>query len=355
LVVVFDLAGTVENFRNAVNRIEGLEFLAEYLEEDSDPDDDFFMESRQHGRIDSNVRHSLYLVMSNTQAINELISLFNRWRAGPNMQFEHGLAKFRNVFDQLRAIRRWGPADRIRDTGLLEDWRETLAVIGQSFSSTRVEIELWYRRDPRARDTSEAKIRQIIDAAGGRVNDSAHISQIAYHALLAELPVQQVERVVRDGAEAIELLDANEIMFVSPYTPMTVSTPPTEPLQRVGLLRRGPTSGLPRVALLDGLPFVNHDLLAGRLSVDDPDGLGQNYAVTSRHHGTAMASLIIHGDLSNQSTVMVRPLYVRPIMRPHEFFPDTEQVVDDRLVSIHGSRRSAWVVVRPGEASLTCG
>jgi 8-oxo-dGTP diphosphatase len=26
-----------------------------------------------------------------------------------------------------------------------------------------------------------------------------------------------------------------------------------------------------------------------------------------------------------------------------------------REVSIHGSRRSAWVVVRPGEGSLTCG
>jgi hypothetical protein len=330
LVVVFDLAGTVENFRNAVNRIEGLEFLTEYLDEDSDPDDDFYMESRGDGRIDARVRRSLYLVMSNTQAINELISLFNRWQLNQNMEFEHGLAKFRYVFDQLRSIRRWGPADRIRDTGLLDDWRERLALIGQSFSPVLVEIELWYRRDARLRDVGETKIREIIRAAGGQVSNSAHIGQIAYHALLAQLPAQQVEAVVRDGAEAIELLDANEIMFVNPYTPMTVSTPPID-LQRTNLSQRGPASGLPRVALLDGLPFVNHDLLTGRLSVDDPDDLGQNYAVASRHHGTAMASLIIHGDLSNGTQEMERPLYVRPIMRPHEFFPDTERVVDNRL------------------------
>lgn len=331
LVVVFDLAGTVEHFRNAVNRIEGLEFLTEYLDEDTDPDDDFYMESRQDGRVDSSVQHSLYLVMSNTRAITQLVSLFNRWQSDPNMTFDLGLTRFRYVFEQLRSIRRWGPTDRIRDTGLLEDWREKLEIIGQSFSPALVEIELWYRRDAALRDVSETSIREIVRSAGGRVADSAHIGQIAYHALLAELPVQQVEAVVRDGADAIDLLDANEIMFVSPYTPMTVSTPPTEPRQRTDLPSRRHASGLPRVALLDGLPFVNHDLLAGRLTVDDPDGLGQDYAVASRHHGTAMASLIIHGDLSNRSDAIERPLYVRPIMRPHEFLPDAERVIENRL------------------------
>ena len=31
LVVVFDLAGSVKDFRNAINRIDGLEFLSELL------------------------------------------------------------------------------------------------------------------------------------------------------------------------------------------------------------------------------------------------------------------------------------------------------------------------------------
>ena len=104
-------------------------------------------------------------------------------------------------------------------------------------------------------------------------------------------------------------------------------------------MSRGPASpgeridGLPRIALLDGLPFPNHDALAGRLLVDDPDGLGENYPVSSRNHGTAMASLIIHGDLSTRGEPLDRPLYVRPIMRPHEFVAGHEQVVPNRLLT----------------------
>jgi hypothetical protein len=36
-VVVFDLAGSVKDFRNAINRIDGLEFLSELLGDQSDP------------------------------------------------------------------------------------------------------------------------------------------------------------------------------------------------------------------------------------------------------------------------------------------------------------------------------
>jgi hypothetical protein len=73
LVVVFDLAGSVKDFRNAINRIDGLEFLSELLGDQSDPDDDFHMREREAGRTDKRVTHSLYLVMSNTKAIDELL------------------------------------------------------------------------------------------------------------------------------------------------------------------------------------------------------------------------------------------------------------------------------------------
>lgn len=87
------------------------------------------------------------------------------------------------------------------------------------------------------------------------------------------------------------------------------------------------------MALLDGLPFQNHDALAGRLLIDDPDGLGDNYPTSARNHGTAMASLIIHGDLSAPGESLDRPLYVRPIMRPHEFVTTHEQIMPDRLLT----------------------
>lgn len=46
-----------------------------------------------------------------------------------------------------------------------------------------------------------------------------------------------------------------------------------------------------------------------------------------------MASLIVHADLSTAGEPLDRPLYVRPIMRPHEFVQGHEQVIPDRLLT----------------------
>lgn len=331
LVVVFDLVDSIKDFRNAIDRIDGLEFLSEVLGDQAEPDDDFHMTDRATGRTDKPVPHSLYLVMSNAKAIDELLRLFALWQKDPSATFEHGLNKFKAAFHQLSDIRRWGPDDRIRETGLRERWQETLLVVGQSVSTVTVEVELWYRRDLTQRAAAESHVEQIVTAGGGRVLDRTQIGDIGYHALLAELPVQQVRSVLSDGASSIRLLTTDEVMFVSPFTPMIVAPATQDPVAEVGLPPGAHVDGLPRIALLDGLPFTNHDALAGRLLVDDPDGLGEDYPVASRNHGTAMASLIIHGDLSSRGEPLGRPLYVRPIMRPHAFAAGSEHVIPNRL------------------------
>ena len=333
LVIVFDLAGSVKDFRNAINRIDGLEFLSEIIGEQSEPDEDFHMVQRDNGRTDQRVSHSLYLVMSNAKACNELIKLFEDWQKEPSTSFAHGLGKFKTAFQQLVAVRRWGPEDRIRETGLREEWEAMLAVVGQSVSTVKVEIELWHRRDPGERSSAEAHVKQIVISSGGRVLDRAYIGEIGYHALLAELPIQQVESLVKNGSEAIRLLTTDKVMFVSPFVPMSIIPETSESIVETRVATFDRIEGKPRVALLDGLPFANHDLLRGRLLIDDPDGLGNNYPVAERHHGTAMASLIIHGDLSADGRPLNRPLYVRPILQPHEFLPDSEQVMPDRLLT----------------------
>lgn len=270
LVVVFDLAGSIKDFRNAIDQIEGLEFLSELIGDRSEPDDDFHMTESEAGRTDKPVQHSLYLRMSNAKAIDELLRLFNAWQADPSASFVRGLGKFKTAFQQLTAIRRWGPEDRIRETGLREQWQETLDVIGQSISIIMVEVELWYRRDATQRATAQAHVEQVISASCGRVLDRSQIGDISYHALLAELPIQQVHSLLADGAESIRLLTTDEVMVVSPFTPMSVAPPTLEPVSEVRLPSGERADGLPRVALLDGLPFPNHNVLAGRLVVDDP-------------------------------------------------------------------------------------
>ena len=357
LVVVFDLAGTVEQFANAVKYIPGLEFLTEHLDEALAPDDDFYLVD-QGVRIDKEVTHSLYMVMSNVMAGAEIVRLFDLSRNNPDYAFPHGLGSFKQLFEQLRDIRRWGPEDRIRDTGLLDAWREHLLVVGGSHSDVQVEIELWHRREPGARAVAEAALRDVVASAGGEVIDACQIGQIGYHALLVSLPVHQVQQVLDRGTSTIALMNSDEIMFVNPFSPMTVGDGDRETFQGPEVVGRLPDVELPRVALLDGMPMANHDILSGRIMIDDPDGIGADYPVEARRHGTAMASLINRGDLSAPGEPLSRPLYVRPIMRPHGLLRDREQVVGDvllvdlvhrairRLVEGEGGREPAAPSVR---------
>ena len=198
------------------------------------------------------------------------------------MKFERGLGKFKAAFEQLATIRRWGPEDRIRETGLLENWQETIEVVGQSLSRVIVEIELWYRRGADERAAAESHVERVVANSGGKVLDRCQIGDIGYHALLAELPVQHVQSVLSVGAASVQLLTTDEVMFVSPFTPMSVAPAALDPATKVQMPSGGRVEGFPRIALLDGLPFQNHDALAGRLVIDDPDGVDQNYPVSAR-------------------------------------------------------------------------
>ena len=68
--------------------------------------------------------------------------------------------------------------------------------------------------------------------------------------------------------------------------------------------------------------------------VDDPDGFEVDYSANYRQHGTAMASLILHGDLAAHERPLPRPLYVRPILRPdpRDWITHSETVPEGTLV-----------------------
>lgn len=348
LVVVFDLAGTVKDLHAAINRVEGLEFLLELTGEDEEPTDDFHWADRD-GRKDKPVPHALYLAMSNARAVDELVAMFELWQHDEHVKLPDGLNRFKPAFAQLSAIRRWGPEDRVRESGLLERWREWLDLVGRSQSSVKVEIELWYRTSSTARQAAQDAVEAVIGDSHGSVLDRAHVPEIGYQAVLAELPIQQVRSVLSSGAGSIELLVTEAVMFVSDFAPMTVTPAYEQPAAAMPMQPTERLDGLPRIALLDGLPMANHDALQGRLIIDDPDELGADYSVASRHHGTAMASLVIHGDLSAPGAPLDRPLYVRPIMRP-ENLTGHEQTPPNRLLTdlLHVAIRRI-VVDTPGQ------
>ena len=100
----------------------------------------------------------------------------------------------------------------------------------------------------------------------------------------------------------------------------------------------GPTAavgpGRVVVALFDGLPLAGHNFLAGRLEIDDPDDFSSKYGLAAeQRHGTAMASLILHGDLNDAQPPVRHRLYTRPVMFPQQlgFGPRAELFPLDSL------------------------
>jgi hypothetical protein len=306
-VIVFETVGLVSNFLQAARRVQGLDFLAEWDVEDIAPDDDFYDTQRREARLSGR----LFLVMTNQQALQQLLGLWQSFRTGG--QAQRGLAPFFEVFSHLRDLRRWSAKDRLLETGVVEYWREAAA----SGDSTPVpfEVELWFRQTEIARRDSALRLRGIIEHLRGQVVSICELEPISYHSVVVMLPASEVRRLV--SGEDLELLGESAIMCFRPsgqaVIPGTIQSevhPPvaSQPNELPG--------GDATVALLDGLPLENHSRLAGRLRIDDPDGYANTYTAFERQHGTSMASIIVHGDLNAPGQPMPRPLYVRPILRP---------------------------------------
>lgn len=325
LVVVFETVGSVEGFLSAVKRTPGLEWLLESDEVDLEPDADFFdidgHEKPLTGRV--------FLLGSNQQALTEVINLWSRFQADPQVRLEHGLGSWKYVFKHLRDVRFWGMQDRIGQD-IREFWESRLLL---DLESIRFEIEAWCYESPEKNARTEEELGQLVADQGGRVLSTSHIQDIAYHGILVEMPSDAVRRILSDEQSA--LVQSERVMFFRPRG-QALALPEDADIRLpevVGSTRT--TSGQPVMALLDGLPLQNHPLLLGRLTVDDPDGWESAYTVRDRIHGTAMASLIIHGELDGSRVPLGVPIYTRPIMRPDlsdAGTPRQESTPDDVLL-----------------------
>ena len=332
-VLVLETAGSIGDFLGAVRKVEGLEWLGEYELDDIPPGDGFEDESHPGKEL----KGQLFLVMTDERALQELRSLFDSWRRSPNVPFARGLAPLKRAFEHLRAIRPWDVEDRLHETGILDDWRQRLA-LGQEI--VPFEVELWFRRDPERRRQAEDMLRMLAQSLNGEVTQQCVISEIAYHAILGQIDLTGV-RDLLDRSETrreIRLLQCDDIMFLRPVGQCAV--PSSENETESETLKETPESTSPNdsplVALFDGLPLTGHGLLDGRLTVDDPDSYENVYQAHERFHGTAMASLICRGDLNESTAPLDRVLYVRPILQPrrdfsggvHEAIPQNELPVD---------------------------
>lgn len=308
-VLVIETIGSVDNFINAVKLINGLEWMGELESNEIAPDQYFYDEKNPEKELNGR----LYLVMTNQRALGEMLSLWQQYQADPNMQFKRGLTKFRDVFLHLKSIRRWDVQDRLLETGVIDSWKEDLEYNGDRIVS--FEVELWFRGSDELRASSASQVTNLVQQAGGRILNQSVIEGIAYHGLLAELPAHAIRTIVANPTT--ELVKCENVMFFRPVGQIVVGDKTPEGDVEIAQIEEEPMpTGDPVVALFDGIPLTNHRLLAGRLIVDDPDGWEADYEASERVHGSAMASLIVHGDLNQPQPPLSRPVYVRPIMQP---------------------------------------
>jgi hypothetical protein len=329
VIVLETLTSAVQDVAKAAARIPGLEWLAERDLDDVAPEHGFENEQEPG----ASVPRRLYALMSNQRAMDQLLLLWHDWAENATQRLKYGFGPFKHLFELLRDVRRWSPEDRIAETGILKCWREAVAI----GAMTPFEVEFWFRSDPARRQQAFAEVERLVRELGGQCLDHAAIPGILYHAALVEIPggvVQQFLTEIETGNYSA-LLRSQGVMFFRARAQSAFGLRPVEqvPFDLEERLReQGAANGDPIVAVLDGLPVENHAALGGRIVVDDPDDHRTGYQVAQQQHGTAMASLVIHGDLHNDAPALQRRIYVRPIFLPEPFFGRKEVTPPNRLL-----------------------
>ncbi len=319
--LVFETAGSIDDFYKAVSKIIGLDFLQESIDADFEATDDYHTLNEKGERKNTAQKSFVYLTMANQKALSQVMSYWNSYKNQEDFKFPNGLAPLGHLFDHLKSIRYWDTDDRLYNTGLTEDWEIRVAE-GQDV--VPVEIELWYKEDNEVRISKENRIKKLIKKLDGNVLTTCVIDEINYHTVLANIPVKSISQFFQNNPSEIELLRCDEVMFFRPsgqcMTPLFQADKENEYIDENPKNENNEILNEPIVALLDGLPLEHHDWIKDHIIIDDPDGWSSAYSSIDQKHGTSMASLIIRGDMQSTQPRIPRKLYCRPILKPENTF-----------------------------------
>lgn len=295
--LVLEVIGPVADFVGAA-RAAGLEWLAEDvapldLEDDSE--------------YDEQDRNLLYVTMPTLAGLNRMLALWRRYARGDDRPSD--AREWWRLFGYLADVRTWSARDRVDPVVQRHIERILRADPGLRI---RLELDLWYRRDAALRDAARTSLGDLMRTIGGTVLDFAVIPEIEYQAALVELPgVKALELAGLEGP----LADADPVMRIRAQSLYASDGPDDDGSAIDAPAEPPPPDGRPPiVALLDGHPVQNHVLLGTRVDVVEVDVAGSEVPVARRMHGTAMASLILHGDLGAPLPELGRRLRIVPIL-----------------------------------------
>ena len=287
--LVFETAASIQNFAR-VARDLGIEVFAETHLDETEEFPDGFVPIQGHNALTP----AFYATMPTIESFEGLLRLRRAYERGENAP--HGEAPWWKLFDLLLALRPWGPGDRFS-----EGARATVAdrLPLDDSAEAVLELELWPTANKplrrRWREETEAKLREL----GGRVIDrsSIHADGFLYEGILAGLRTDTVRALVENPEIVDGLATVEGIQFILPQT-IAQSTPLSEQANDESAVPDVYYEDLPtRAALLDGTPVAAHPALLGGVDIEDVHDLVRFSLVEQRHHATAMASLILRGDL----------------------------------------------------------
>lgn len=315
---MFEVIGPVGDFARALTDL-GFDWLAEAdAEQDIDEDDeeggeplseaDEALATNRGSTSAEAAPERIYLSMPNEASLRGLLDLWKAYISGrdPNK----GEKSWWALFGYLSDLRIWSARDRVEAT-VAAYLRQASA--DQAGGSVRFELDLWFRGSAEARLAAVSQVAEVITSLGGTVLDRMAIEPIRYLAMLVDLSAE----------EAIRLADlrgpistAAAVMSVRPQSTFRVPAQGDDdaPVEIPSVRQTEADLRQPIVALLDGFPVADHSLLVNRIDISETDVYGRLVPVDGRYHGTAMASLILHGDLAAGEAALRRTLKVVPIL-----------------------------------------
>lgn len=301
--LVFELNIPIENFEAVAIEL-GFEFLAGENRRglDSEEGDDDF-----EGRTETERPQgpNLYLTMPSERGLTQLLSRWKRFVKGEPAP--SGLSKLWVIFSYLTELRTWSAKDRI-DPAMASYVQRMLNEKGDE--PVAIEIDLWFRSTQAERDKALSTLRKVVDSTGGIELDLVTIEAIRYLGALISVPASVAAQLV-EGTGGLAHL--NEIMTIRPQSEFALDDAPDG--KQAGIIPAAPLPTKPPIAaILDGYPVEEHEALAGRITVVELETKAIDVPVQSRIHGTAMASLVVRGDLHKEEAPSERRVAVIPVL-----------------------------------------
>lgn len=300
--LVFELLGEVPEFNIAANAL-GLHWLATETTSDSEDEagdgDPSLPENQPPQR--------LYLTMPTEPALRKLLAQWKRYAKGEPYA-DNGQRQLWALFDYLYDLRTWSVEDRLDP--MLSTYVGSILAEDPNEHVT-VDLDLWYRNEAEERDDTLDTLNEMLGEVDGELLDHIDIPEIRYQGVRIRVPADVARDLVQGNGRIAE---SKDVMTIRPQSAFE-SPIDAEPAAVVTKIDAPALTGDCIAALLDGYPVDQHRLLADRMHLVEVDVSGAQAPAQTREHGTAMASLIIHGDLKSPDTAPLnRPLAVLPVL-----------------------------------------